>query len=56
MALAGQLRAEELPVIRATGADIAGVRSAACRDGRRTAPLDPARIARLREVCAATPR
>jgi uncharacterized protein (UPF0264 family) len=47
IALAGELRAEELPVIRDTGADIAGVRSAACRDGRRTAPLDPERIARL---------
>jgi (5-formylfuran-3-yl)methyl phosphate synthase len=56
IALAGELRAEELPVIRATGADIAGVRSAACRDGRRTAPIDPARIARLREVCAAAAR
>jgi len=56
IALAGELRAEELPVVRATGADIAGVRSAACRDGRRTAPIDPARIARLREVCAAVAR
>ena len=36
MALAGALRAEDLPVIRATGADIAGVRSAACSDGRRS--------------------
>jgi (5-formylfuran-3-yl)methyl phosphate synthase len=53
IALAGELRAEELPVVRATGADIAGVRSAACRAGRRTAPIDPARVARLREMCAA---
>ena len=52
MGLAGQLRAEDLPVIRASGADIAGVRSAACLDGRRTAPLDPERIALLRAVCA----
>ena len=57
VALAGELRAEDLAVVRATGADIAGVRSAACRDGRRTAALDPERIARLRELCAAeTPR
>ena len=49
IALAGALRAEDLPAVRATGADIAGVRSAACRDGRRTAALDPARIARLRD-------
>ena len=53
VALAGALRAEDLPAVRATGADIAGVRSAACRDGRRTAPLDPERIARLRALCAA---
>lgn len=52
IALAGELRAEDLPAVRATGADIAGVRSAACREGRRTAALDPARIAQLREVCA----
>jgi uncharacterized protein (UPF0264 family) len=53
IALAGELRAEDLPAVRATGADIAGVRSAACRDGRRTAALDPRRIARLRSLCAA---
>jgi len=47
VALAAELRAEDLPTVRATGADIAGVCSAACRDGRRTAPLDPARIAGL---------
>jgi uncharacterized protein (UPF0264 family) len=52
MALAGALSAEDLSVVRATGADIAGVRSAACRDGRRTAPLDAGRIARLRALCA----
>ena len=33
VALAGALRAEDLPVVRDTGADIAGVRSAACGDG-----------------------
>jgi GNAT superfamily N-acetyltransferase len=52
VALAGALRAEDLPAVRATGADIVGVRSAACRDGRRTAPLDPARITHLRTLCA----
>ena len=36
VALAGALRPEDLPVVRDTGADIAGVRSAACRDDRRT--------------------
>jgi len=56
IALAGELRAEDLPALRATGADIAGVRSAACHGGRRTAALDPARIADLRAVCAAGTR
>ncbi len=53
MALAGALRAEDLPVVQATGADIAGVRSAACGDGRRTGPLDAARVRALRAACAA---
>jgi uncharacterized protein (UPF0264 family) len=52
MALAGELRAEELLAVRATGADIAGVRSAACREGRRTAALDPLRVEELRALCA----
>jgi (5-formylfuran-3-yl)methyl phosphate synthase len=56
VALAGALRAEDLPVVRAAGADIAGVRSAACANGRRSGPLDPARVGALRAVCAATPR
>jgi uncharacterized protein (UPF0264 family) len=55
MALAGALRAEDLPVVRDTGADIAGVRAAACRDGRRAGPLDAARVRSLLAACAATP-
>jgi hypothetical protein len=51
MALAGALRAEDLGAARATGADIVGVRSAACLEGRRTAPLDAKRIGRLRADC-----
>jgi uncharacterized protein (UPF0264 family) len=47
VALAGALRAEDLPIIRATGADIAGVRSAACTDGVRSASLDPDRVREL---------
>lgn len=53
IALAGSLRDSDLPDILATGADIAGVRSAACRGGVRTAPLEPERIRRLRAGCAA---
>jgi len=56
VALAGALRAEDLPVVGATGADIAGVRSAACADGRRTGALDPSRVRALRAQCAAMPR
>jgi (5-formylfuran-3-yl)methyl phosphate synthase len=55
VALAGALRAEDLPVVQAAGADIAGVRSAACRDGARSGPLDAARVRALRAACAATP-
>ena len=49
MALAGALRAEDLPVVRDTGADIAGVRSAVCANGRRSAPLEGALVAAMRE-------
>jgi (5-formylfuran-3-yl)methyl phosphate synthase len=55
VALAGALRAEDLPVVRANGADIAGVRSAACGDGRRSGPLDAARVRALVAACGATP-
>ncbi len=55
VALAGALRAEDLPVVRDAGADIAGVRSAACRDGRRSGRLDAARVRALVAACAATP-
>ena len=54
VALAGALRAEDLPVVRDTRADIAGVRSAACRDGRRSGRLDAARVRALIAACAAT--
>jgi (5-formylfuran-3-yl)methyl phosphate synthase len=47
VALAGALRAEDLPVVRDTGADIAGVRSAVCRDGLRTGSLDAGRVRAL---------
>jgi (5-formylfuran-3-yl)methyl phosphate synthase len=55
VALAGALRAEELPVVRATAADIAGVRSAACGGGRRSGPLDAARVRALAAACATMP-
>ena len=52
VALAGALRTEDLPVVCATGADIVGVRSAACAGGRRTGSLDPARVRALRAAYA----
>ena len=52
-ALAGALRAEDLPVVRDLGADIAGVRSAACFDGYRNGTLDPERVRRLRAIVEA---
>jgi uncharacterized protein (UPF0264 family) len=54
VALAGALRLEDLPVVRAAGADIAGVRSAACGGGRRIGALDPERVRGLRSACAAS--
>jgi uncharacterized protein (UPF0264 family) len=56
VALAGALRAEDLPVVAGAGADIAGVRSAACGNGQRSGPLEAARVRALRAACAATPR
>jgi (5-formylfuran-3-yl)methyl phosphate synthase len=53
VALAGALRAEDLPVIRKTGADIAGVRSAACDGGEREGRLDPERVRALRRYASA---
>ncbi len=49
-ALAGTLTADCLPLVRDLGVDIAGVRSAACRGGRRAGPLDCDRIRRLRAM------
>jgi (5-formylfuran-3-yl)methyl phosphate synthase len=56
VALAGGLRAEDLAVVRATGADIVGVRAAVCRDGRRSGPLDATRVPALRAACATPAR
>ena len=56
VALAGALRAEDLPVVRATGADIVGVRSAACGDGRRSGSVEAARVSALRAACATPAR
>ncbi len=45
--LAGALREQDLPVARNLGADVVGLRTAACRDNRRSGPLEAARVRRL---------
>jgi uncharacterized protein (UPF0264 family) len=52
VAVAGRLRAEDLPIVRRCGADVAGVRGAAC-DGGRSGRIRPARVRDLRRACAA---
>jgi (5-formylfuran-3-yl)methyl phosphate synthase len=56
VALAGSLGERDLEAVAPLGADIVGVRSAACRDGRRDGPLDPARVRRLSALCRAAPQ
>lgn len=55
-ALAGSLNPASLPLIRDLGVDVVGVRSAACRDGRRAGPLDASRVRELRDRMAALAR
>jgi uncharacterized protein (UPF0264 family) len=47
-ALAGALQVEQLRLARDVGADIVGVRTAACRDNQRKGPLDVEKIRLLR--------
>ncbi len=48
-ALAGALREQDLPLVRDLGADVVGVRTAACREDHRAGPLDAERVRRLRQ-------
>jgi (5-formylfuran-3-yl)methyl phosphate synthase len=48
-ALAGALRERDLPLARELGADVIGLRTAACRDNCRDGPLEAARV---RSLCA----
>jgi uncharacterized protein (UPF0264 family) len=50
VALAGQLTADDLPFARDAGADIAGVRGAAC-DGGRSGRVSADKVRALRAVC-----
>jgi uncharacterized protein (UPF0264 family) len=55
VALAGSLRADDLPRVAALGADVAGVRGAAC-DGGRSGALSPERVRALRLAAERGPR
>lgn len=54
VALAGRLHAGDLPVVRQCGADVAGVRGAACRGGREGV-VEAARVRALLHACTAAP-
>jgi (5-formylfuran-3-yl)methyl phosphate synthase len=51
VALAGKLTADDLAFVREAGADVAGVRGAACVGGR-TGRVSSERVAMLRELCS----
>jgi uncharacterized protein (UPF0264 family) len=51
VALAGRLRADDLPIVRECGADVAGVRGAACTGGR-GGVVEAARVRALVDACA----
>jgi uncharacterized protein (UPF0264 family) len=51
VALAGQLQADDLPLVREAGADVAGVRGAACTGGR-GGVVDVMRVRALLDACA----
>jgi len=44
---AGALREQDLPLLRDNGVDVAGLRSAVCRNNHRNGPLDPVRVRSL---------
>jgi uncharacterized protein (UPF0264 family) len=50
--LAGALREQDLLLARDLGADVVGLRTAACRDNQRSGPLEAARVRRLRALSA----
>jgi uncharacterized protein (UPF0264 family) len=54
VAIAGRLGRDDLEWVARSGADIAGVRGAACRDGR-TGQIEVERVRTLRALCGAPP-
>ena len=54
--LAGALNARHVPSLVALQPDLLGFRGALCRDGDRTLPLDPERLAAIRALIPERPR
>jgi uncharacterized protein (UPF0264 family) len=48
--LAGALHEKDLYPMKALGADIVGMRTAACRDNKRCGPLEASRVLQLRRI------
>jgi (5-formylfuran-3-yl)methyl phosphate synthase len=48
--LAGALREQDLPLARDLGADVVGLRTAACRNNQRNGPLEAARVQKLHKI------
>ena len=48
--LAGQVAARDLPQLVTVGADVIGIRSAACRQGERNAEIDPRELFRFKRA------
>lgn len=48
--LAGALCERDLPLVRDIGADVAGLRTAACRNNLRNGPLEAARVVQLHSI------
>jgi uncharacterized protein (UPF0264 family) len=55
VALAGSLRAEDVPRVREVGAEIVGIRAAACAGDRRSGRVTWVRVARIRQMIPITP-
>jgi uncharacterized protein (UPF0264 family) len=48
--LAGALREKDLPLVQGLGADVVGIRTAACRENQRRGPLEAVRVRQLHRI------
>jgi len=51
VALSGHLNKEDIPVIKRTGADIVGIRSAVCSNFDRNRSIDSALVEEIKKIC-----